>query len=58
MSTDAEWTLAETKPVVLLKGEPNQQKVLEQSFDSRAIVGWTKCGVMTEDAFISTVLNT
>ncbi|KAJ9456382.1 hypothetical protein DIPPA_21714 [Diplonema papillatum] len=46
----------EIPPIVLLKGQPVQRRVLDVKYDAGAFVIWTPCGVITKKAMIEAVL--
>ena len=44
------WVAVKLKPVVILKGQPSQARVMNEVYDVGAMVLWSKCGVV--DSFI------
>ena len=41
------WTSHPLKPIIILKGDPKQRRLLEEQYDPGALVLWSKCGVVS-----------
>lgn len=53
---NGEWVAFSVKPIVLLKGEPQQARVLGETYDNRVVVTWTKKGVITTTSMLTVVV--
>ena len=51
-----DFTEVRVPPIVLLKGEPKQRRVLDEVYDSGALVLWTSKGVITNECMITHVV--
>lgn len=53
---EVSWRQISVKPIVLLKGEPTSAAMLNEVYDPRVIVTWTKKGVITAECMLKIVI--
>jgi hypothetical protein len=53
---NGEWVAFSVKPIILLKGEPQQARVLAETYDNRVVVAWTKKGVITTTSMLTVIV--
>ena len=51
--TDVGWQRVEIQPIILLKGEPKQERVRNEKYDERVVVWWTPKGVINSATMIN-----